>query len=104
MLEIIEQSLDTNLCSNQVRYKFPDAPILDGISIYERGSIVIMLVPTVSSVHRLTFLHPSFDVSSLRAIVVRYFKYIFQKILMFAETFRLPIHVHILRCYRRKSL
>lgn len=64
-MEIIEESLDTTLCNNQVRYKFQDAPILDGITVHERGSVIIMLVPTVSSVHRLTFLHPSNDVSKV---------------------------------------
>lgn len=65
VLEIIDHSLDTNLTGNQVRYKFQDAPILNGISIHERGSVVIMLVPTVSSVHRLTFLHPLYEVKPI---------------------------------------
>lgn len=71
ILEIIDHSLDINLTGNQVRYKFQDAPILNGITIHERGSIVVMLVPTVSCVHRLTFLHPSFEV-----IIVRSFRYV----------------------------
>ncbi|XKL59635.1 hypothetical protein PGB90_000651 [Kerria lacca] len=71
ILEVIEHSLDINLCGNQIRYKFQDAPILNGITIHERGSMVIMLVPTVSSVHRLTFLHPSFERSNdLRSLSI----------------------------------
>lgn len=57
-LEIVEHSLDINLTSNKVRYRFVDAPILDGISIHETYENVIILVPTVCSVHKLTFPHP----------------------------------------------
>lgn len=100
VLEIIEESLDTNLCNNQVRYKFQDAPILDGITVHERGGVVIMLVPTVSSLHRLTFLHPSVDVSNTLAFEIDEFVF-FLTYLLFAfviETDRVPVGFHIVGC------
>lgn len=58
MLELVEHSLDVNLTGNRVRYRFIDTPILDGISVHETYDHVIILVPTVCSVHRLIFPHP----------------------------------------------
>ncbi|XP_012270896.1 nuclear pore complex protein Nup160 homolog [Orussus abietinus] len=58
ILELVEHSLDVNLANCRVRYKFTDTPILDGISIHETVNSVIILVVTVSSVHKLTFPHP----------------------------------------------
>lgn len=58
ILELIELSLDVNLVDNKVRYKFSDTPVLDGISVHETFENVIILVPTVCSVHRLVFPHP----------------------------------------------
>lgn len=59
VLELIEQSLDVNLSGNRIRYRFVDTPILDGISIHETYGNVVILVPTVCSVHRLVFPHPN---------------------------------------------
>lgn len=58
-LELVEQSLDINLTGNRVRYRFTDSPIINGISIQETENNVVVLVPTVCSVHRLTYPHPS---------------------------------------------
>lgn len=58
VLELIEQSLDLNLSGNRIRYRFVDTPILDGITIHETHGNVVILVPTVCSVHRLIFPHP----------------------------------------------
>ncbi|XP_066602662.1 nuclear pore complex protein Nup160 homolog [Prorops nasuta] len=58
ILELVECSLDINLAHCRVRYKFTDTPILDGISIHETANSVIILVATVSSVHKLCFSHP----------------------------------------------
>ncbi|XP_043261086.1 nuclear pore complex protein Nup160 homolog [Colletes gigas] len=58
LLELVEHSLDINLANCRVTYKFTDAPILDGISIHETANTVIILIVTVSSVHKLTFPHP----------------------------------------------
>lgn len=56
-LELSEISLDINLIDNHVRYKFADSPVLT-VSIFETQVSVIILVVTVSSLHRLTFVHP----------------------------------------------
>jgi nuclear pore complex protein Nup160 len=58
ILELVEHSLDVNLAGNRIRYKFVDTPILDGVSIHETYDNVVVLVPTVCSVHRLIFPHP----------------------------------------------
>ncbi|CAH1112722.1 unnamed protein product [Psylliodes chrysocephalus] len=58
VLELVEHSLDVNLTANRVRYRFIDTPILDGVSIHETYENIIVLVPTVCSVHRLIFPHP----------------------------------------------
>ncbi|XP_044262804.1 nuclear pore complex protein Nup160 homolog [Tribolium madens] len=58
VLELVEHSLDINLAGNRIRYKFVDTPILDGVSIHETYDNVVVLVPTVCSVHRLVFPHP----------------------------------------------
>lgn len=58
VLELVEHSLDINLANCRVRYKFTDTPILDGISIHETINSVIILIVTVSSIHKLTFSHP----------------------------------------------
>lgn len=59
ILELVEQSLDINLTGNSIKYKFVDTPILDGVSAHETSEHVVILVPTVCSIHRLTFTHPS---------------------------------------------
>lgn len=58
ILELVEHSLDINLANCRVRYKFTDTPILDGISIHETVNSVIILIVTVSSIHKLSFSHP----------------------------------------------
>ncbi|XP_008559870.1 nuclear pore complex protein Nup160 homolog [Microplitis demolitor] len=58
VLELVEHSFDINLINCKIRYKFTDTPILDGISIHETANSVIILVATVSSIHKLTFPHP----------------------------------------------
>ncbi|KAG5881796.1 hypothetical protein JTB14_037092 [Gonioctena quinquepunctata] len=58
VLELVEHSLDVNLTGNRLRYRFTDTPILDGVSIHETYENVIVLIPTVCSVHRLIFPHP----------------------------------------------
>lgn len=58
VLELVEHSLDVNLVGNNVRYKFQDTPVLEGLTIHETYSSVLVLVATVSSVHRLVFPHP----------------------------------------------
>jgi len=69
ILEIAEQSLDINLLNNAIRYKFVDTPILNGISIHETNDNVVMLIPTVCSVHRLVFPHPNILYNSVSFIL-----------------------------------
>lgn len=57
VLELSEISLDLNLYENNVRYKFTDSPVLD-VSIFESLGVVVILVATVGSIHRLDFNHP----------------------------------------------
>ncbi|KAJ1526649.1 hypothetical protein ONE63_008234 [Megalurothrips usitatus] len=59
ILELIEHSLDVNLIGNQVRYRFQDSPVLEGLTIHETLQGVVVLVSTVSSIHRLKF--PYYD-------------------------------------------
>ncbi|XP_011502430.1 PREDICTED: nuclear pore complex protein Nup160 homolog [Ceratosolen solmsi marchali] len=59
VLELVEHSLDVNLINSRIRYKFTDTPILDGISVHETINSVIILIVTVSSIHKLSFPHPS---------------------------------------------
>nr|CAD7452802.1 unnamed protein product [Timema tahoe] len=59
VLELVEHSLDLNLSGNTVRYKFQDTHILEGITIHETFNNVVILIATVSSVHRLLLPHPN---------------------------------------------
>lgn len=57
VLELSEISLDLNLNDNHIRYKFADSPVLT-VAIYENKDNIIILVATVSSIHRLSYMHP----------------------------------------------
>ena len=57
-LELLETSLDWDLRKNRVKYRFQDTPVLSGVSIHETYHHVVILVATVSSVHKLRFPHP----------------------------------------------
>ena len=59
ILELVEQSLDLDLHGNCLRIRFQGLAILDGTSIHETESCVVILVSTISSVHRLVLPHPS---------------------------------------------
>lgn len=58
VLELEEESLDVDLYGSKVKFHFQDTAILGGVSIHEAQGYVIVLVPTVASVHRLIFPHP----------------------------------------------
>ena len=58
-LELHEVSLNHNLVGGRVRFRFLDTPLLPGISVHEAWGQVVVLVATVSSVHKLSFSHPS---------------------------------------------
>ncbi|KZS06139.1 Nuclear pore complex protein Nup160 [Daphnia magna] len=59
VLELVEHSLDLNLHGNCLRIRFQGLAILEGTSIHETRNSVVILVSTISSVHRLVFPHPS---------------------------------------------
>lgn len=60
VLELVEKSMDSVLIGNRVRYRFQDTPILSGgVGIFESFGNVIVLVATVSSVHKMVFRHPA---------------------------------------------
>ena len=56
---MIEISLNYDLVGNRVKYKFVDTPLLPGITVHESWGNVVVLVPTVGSVHKLSFPHPA---------------------------------------------
>lgn len=59
MLELTEHSLDLNLQNNYLRIRFQGLAILEGTSIHETKSNVIILISTISSVHKLVLPHPT---------------------------------------------
>lgn len=58
VIELVEISLDVGLRSNHLRLRFQNTPILRGVSIHENIDEVIILVATVSAIHKLSFPHP----------------------------------------------
>ncbi|XP_037539262.1 nuclear pore complex protein Nup160 [Nematolebias whitei] len=59
-VQLVEQSLDTNLLNNSVRLKFSRCSALPGgVSIQETLNNVIILICTDQSVHRLVLPHPA---------------------------------------------
>lgn len=57
-LELTEISLDHNLFDNQVRYIFRNSPIVGPITIHETETNIVILVATVTTVHKFIFIHP----------------------------------------------
>lgn len=59
-MQLVEQSLDTNLLNNGVKLKFTHCTVLPGgVNIQETLNNVIILVCTNQSVHRLVLAHPT---------------------------------------------
>uniref|UniRef100_A0A667ZYV4 Nucleoporin 160 n=1 Tax=Myripristis murdjan TaxID=586833 RepID=A0A667ZYV4_9TELE len=59
-VQLLEQSLDTNLLNNAVKLKFTHCTVLPGgVSIQETLNNVIVLIATNQSVHRIVLLHPT---------------------------------------------
>ncbi|GAB6031618.1 hypothetical protein CHUAL_009380 [Chamberlinius hualienensis] len=69
VLDIAEESLDLDLTDNHVCLRFHDTPVLDGVGIFETRNEVLILVATVSSVHRIILPHPQKVTSPERKIV-----------------------------------
>lgn len=57
VLELSENSLDVNLKNKNLRLTFEESPIL-AVNISETQDNVIVLVTTISNLHRLVFVHP----------------------------------------------
>lgn len=57
ILELSELSFNIDLKNNYVRVKFVDSPVL-AVSIHEARKSMIILVTTVSSIHRIDLNHP----------------------------------------------
>lgn len=59
-VQLIEQSLDTNLLNNAVKLKFTHCAVLPaGVNIQETLNNVIILIATNQSVHRMVLPHPT---------------------------------------------
>lgn len=58
IIELVEISLDITLRNNHLRLRFQNTPILRGVSIHEYNDQVVILVPTVSAIHKLVFPYP----------------------------------------------
>lgn len=59
-VQLVEQSLDTNLLNNGVKLKFSHCTVLPGgVSIQETLNNVVILICTNQSVHRLVLAHPT---------------------------------------------
>ncbi|KAM9377512.1 nuclear pore complex protein Nup160 isoform 2-T2 [Pholidichthys leucotaenia] len=59
-VQLVEQSLDTNLLNNAVRLKFSHCSVLPGgVAINETLNSVVVLISTNQSVHRLVLPHPA---------------------------------------------
>lgn len=59
VLELEEHSLDLNLTGNCLRIRFQGLAILEGTSIHETKTNVVILVSTISAVHRFVLPHPA---------------------------------------------
>lgn len=57
VLELSENSLDVNLKNKNLRLTFEESPIL-AVNISETFDNVVILVTTISNIHRFTFIHP----------------------------------------------
>jgi len=59
-VQLVEESLDTNLLNNAIRLRFSRCSVLPGgVSIQETLNNVVILICTNQSVHRLLLPHPS---------------------------------------------
>ncbi|XP_029010164.1 nuclear pore complex protein Nup160 isoform X2 [Betta splendens] len=60
IVQLVEQSLDTNLLNNAVKLRFTHCTVLPGgVHIQETLNNVVILISTNQSIHRLVLPHPS---------------------------------------------
>lgn len=58
VLELVEESLDTNLTGNHLELQFTDGILLPVVYIFETHTHISVLAATTNSVHRIVFSHP----------------------------------------------
>ncbi|XP_067018107.1 nuclear pore complex protein Nup160-like [Acropora muricata] len=58
LLELTEESLDSNLSGNNLEIRFSDGILLPAVYIFETMTHVSVLAATTNSVHRIVFPHP----------------------------------------------
>lgn len=59
-MQLVEQSLDTNLLNNAIKLRFTHCTVLPGgVNIQETLNNVFILISTNQSVHRLVLPHPT---------------------------------------------
>lgn len=63
VLELSENSLDVNLKNKNLRLTFEESPILS-VHISETQDFVMILVATISNIHRFQFTHPRQNIGS----------------------------------------
>ena len=59
LLELTEESLDSNLSGNNLEIRFSDGILLPAVYIFETMTHVSVLAATTNSVHRIVFPHPA---------------------------------------------
>lgn len=64
LLEMVELSSEFILTNNQIRIKFTNAPIINTIRVIELNNSLLILIATLSSVHRISLPHPKIQVAT----------------------------------------
>ena len=58
VLQLSEESLDSNLSENSLELRFADGVLLPAVYIFETHTHLSILAATTNSVHRIVFPHP----------------------------------------------
>lgn len=59
-MELVEESLDINLLNNAIRLKIQNCSLLPGgVHVCETQNLVVILIVTNQTVHRLVLPHPA---------------------------------------------
>lgn len=58
-LELVELSAEFNLTGNQVRITFNNSPIISSVNIIEFSNSIVLLIATLTSVHKIHLPHPN---------------------------------------------
>lgn len=58
VLQLTEESLDSNLSENSLELRFADGVLLPAVYIFETHTHLSVLAATTNSVHRIVFPHP----------------------------------------------